>query len=260
MDTIIFVASKLVGALIRFDTWIILAFALIALALMWGRYRLAKMAALISGCLLTLLAVFPIGDLLLRPFESSYPANPNLENIDGIIVLGGGEDASSTRFWNQPQLNAGGDRIVAAMDIARRFPEAKVLFTGGSGRLRDAGGAEKTEADIAEQIFLSLGLDADRLLFEGQSRNTAENARLSHSLANPVSAETWVLITSAFHMPRALRSFEAAGWAGLIPYPVDYRTRGVRDGIGWNLMNNIGVLNTSIKELIGSLAYSLANR
>lgn len=260
MDTVFFIASKLVGALIRVDTWIVLSFAVIALALALNWCRLARITSIVSFGLLTLLAIAPMGDLLLRPFESTYPADPALAHVDGIIVLGGGEDVTAASFWQQPQLNEGGDRFIGGLALARRFPEAQVIFAGGSGRLRDAGGAETTEASIAAQIFLSQGLDPDRLLFEDQSRNTAENARLSLSLANPAPDEAWVLVTSAFHMPRAMRSFEAAGWAGVVPYPVDYRTRGFADGIGWNLMHNIDVLNTAIKETIGSLAYWLASR
>ena len=260
MDTVFFIASQLVGALIRVDTWIVFSFAVIALALALNWFRLARITSVISFCLLTLLAIVPLGDLLLRPFESVYPTDPDLAHVDGIIVLGGGEDVTASTFWRQPQLNAGGDRFFGGLALAHRFPEARVMFAGGSGRLRDAGGAEASEASIATQIFLSQGLDPDRLLFEDRSRNTAENARLSHSLANPAPNETWVLVTSAFHMPRALRSFEAAGWDVLVPHPVDYRTRSFAEGIGWNLTHNIDVLNLAIKEIIGSLAYWLASR
>ena len=260
VDTAFFIASKLVGALIRVDTWIVFSFALIALALALNWRRLATITSVISFCLLMVLAIVPMGDLLLRPFESAYPANPALAQVDGIIVLGGGEDVSAASFWRQPQINEGGDRFLGGLALAHRFPEARVMFAGGSGRLRDAGGAQTSEASIAAQIFRSQGLDSDRLLFEDRSRNTSENARLSLSLANPAPDETWVLVTSAFHMPRALRSFEAAGWDGVVPYPVDYRTRSFADGIGWNLIHNIDVLNTGIRETIGSLAYSVASR
>ncbi len=260
MDTVFFIASKLVGILIRVDTWIVLSFAVIAIALALNRPRLARIISIISFGFLTFLAIVPIGDLLLRPFESTYPANPALTQVDGIIILGGGEDAAAASFWRQPQVNEGGDRYLGGLALAHRFPEAQVIFAGGSGRLRDAGGAKTSEASIAAQIFLSQGIDPDRLLFEKRSRNTAENARISLSLANPVPDETWVLVTSAFHMPRAMRSFEAAGWTGVVPYPVDYRTRSLADGFGWDLAHNIDVLNTAIKETIGSLAYRLASR
>ena len=130
----------------------------------------------------------------------------------------------------------------------------------GSGALRDLGGTAVSEASIAERFFLDQGIDPERLLLEGRSRNTAENASLSLALANPSANETWVLVTSAFHIPRAMRSFEAAGWTGLVAWPVDYRTSRFTDHIGWDLTGNLQVLNTAIREQVGQLAYRLTGR
>ena len=152
------------------------------------------------------------------------------------------------------------ERYPAALELAQRFPEARLLFTGGSGALRDLAGAEVSEGAMAERFFLGLGVAPARLLIEDRSRNTAENARLSLALASPDPNETWVLVTSAFHMPRAMRSFEAAGWAGLTPWPVDYRTAGFTDRIGWDLTRNLRVLNIAIREQVGQLAYRLSGR
>jgi uncharacterized SAM-binding protein YcdF (DUF218 family) len=206
------------------------------------------------------LAILPLGDLLLQPIERTHPAQPTLERVDGIIVLGGGEDARASVYWNQMQLNEGGERFTAALALARQFPEARVLFTGGSGALRDLVATASSEADMAGQFFRDQGIAPDRLLLEGQSRNTAENARLSIAIASPASGETWVLVTSAFHMPRAMRSFEAAGWPGLIPWPDDYRTSAFADGIGWDLTRNLKVLNTAIREQVGQIVYRLTLR
>jgi uncharacterized SAM-binding protein YcdF (DUF218 family) len=210
--------------------------------------------------MLVVLSVLPLGDLLLQPIERRYPANPSLDVVDGIIVLGGGEDARASADWGQVQLKEGAERFTAAMELARRFPEAQLLFTGGSGALRDVAGAATSEASIAERFFLAQGIAPERLLLEGQSRNTAENARLSLTLADPAPDETWVLVTSAFHMPRAMRSFDAAGWDGLVAWPVDYRTSGFGDRIGWDLTQNLSVLNTAIREHVGMLAYRFTGR
>ena len=140
------------------------------------------------------------------------------------------------------------------------FRMRKLLFTGGSGALRDIAGAAVSEASIAERFFLEQGIDPERLLLEGRSRNTAENARLSLALANPGADETWVLVTSAFHMPRAMRSFEARDGRASSPGPVDYRTSRFTDDIGWDLTRNLQVLNTAIREQVGQLAYRLTGR
>jgi uncharacterized SAM-binding protein YcdF (DUF218 family) len=260
MDSVFFIASKLIGALLRPDTWIIVALAVVVLALLFNRRRLALGVGSITLTVLVALAILPLGDLLLQPIERTYPVEPALGQVDGIIVLGGGEDARASAFWGQMQLNEGGERYTAALALAKRFPEARLLFTGGSGALRDLAGAETSEADMAGRFFLDQGVSPERLLLEGQSRNTAENARLSLALAAPAPGETWVLVTSAFHMPRAMRSFEAAGWAGLVPWPVDYRTSAFVDGMGWNLTRNLLVLNTAIREQVGQIAYRLSGR
>ena len=84
--------------------------------------------------------------------------------------------------------------------------------------------------------------------------------RLSLPLANPGADETWVLVTSAFHMLRAIRRFEVAGWGGLIAWPVDYRISKFTDGIGWDLTQNLEVLNTGISEQVAQLSYRLTGR
>ena len=198
-----------------------------AFALKKNRSRLALMTVSITLTLLFALSVVPLGDLLLQPIERTYAAQPPLDRVDGIVVLGGGEDARASAYWDQMQLNEGGERYTAVLALARRFQQARILFTGGSGALSDLAGIVTSEADMAERFFLDQGIAPWRLLLEGQSRNTAENARLSLALAAPGPGETWVLVTSAFQMPRAMRSFNAAGWTGLVPGPVDY---GVRPG------------------------------
>jgi len=260
METLFFIASKLLGALLRPDTWIIVALAVVVLALLFNRRRLALWVGSSTLALLVALAIMPLGALLLQPIERTYPAEPALDQVDGIIVLGGGEDARASTFWGQMQLNEGGERYMAALALARRFPEARILFTGGSGALRDLAGPKTAEADMAGQFFRDQGVSPERLLLEGQSRNTVENARLSLALAAPAPDETWVLVTSAFHMPRAMRSFETAGWTGLVPWPVDYRTSAFKDGMGWNLTRNLLVLNTAIREQVGQVAYRLSGR
>ena len=260
MDTVFFIASKLIGALLRPDTWIIIALAIVVLAIIMQRRRLAIWLGSLTLVALATLAILPLGSLLLQPIERSYPANPPLSQVDGIIVLGGGEDARASAYWGQMQFNEGGDRFAAGLSLARQFPDAQLLFTGGSGALRDVAGATVSEASIAGRFFLDQGIDPDRLLLEGRSRNTTENASLSLVLANPSPDETWVLVTSAFHMPRAVRSFEAAGWTGLVAWPVDYRTSRFIDGIGWDLTRNLQVLNTAIREQVGQLAHGLTGR
>ena len=181
MDTVFLVISKLIGTLLRPDMWIVIALASVVLALIKQRQQLALWVGGLTLFGLVTLGILPLGNVLLQPVERTYPTNPSLSQINGIIVLGGGENARASNYWGQMQLNEGGDRYAAGVALAQRFSDAQLLFTGGSGALRDLTGAAVSEASIAERFFLNQGIDRDRLLLEGLSRNTAENARLSES-------------------------------------------------------------------------------
>ena len=117
--------------------------------------------------------------------------------------------------------------------LARTHPQARLVFTGSSGALRDIGTTDWSGAAVAERLFAEQGIDPVRLTFERNSRNTAENASLTLTQISPKPGEVWVLVTSAFHMPRAIASFNTAGWVDVIPWPVDYRARDLRGGLGW---------------------------
>lgn len=256
-DTVFFLLAKLAGLLIRPDSWLALLVVLTC-ALVWaGRGR---WLALVTAVLILLAGIFPLGDLLLARFEAQYPARPEVSAPTGILILGGGEDGRPAGRWGGAQTNAAGERFTAAMALARRFPEARVVFTGGSGAVRDLGAHSQAQAGIAEELLLSLGLAPDRLTLETRARNTAENATLTHALIRPEPDERWILVTSAFHMPRAMRSFERAGWPRLVPWPVDFRSQTFGAGTGWNLAENLDQLNRAVKESVGDLAYRLTGR
>lgn len=254
MDTLLFIIAKLVGFLIRIDSWIVIAVVVVCLFLSMGMFKLAQRLSI--GLLLALLAlaILPLGDLALRPFESIYPVISAPERVDGVIVLGGSEDLAATSYWGQEQLNGAAERLTAAMVLARRFPQSNILLAGGSGRMRDVAGATHSEADLAKRVLVDQGIDPSRVTTETTSRNTAENANNTFKAARPKPTEVWLLVTSAFHMPRAMRTFTRAGWPVLVPYPVDFRTRAFVDALGWNLLRNIQILNTAISETVALMA------
>lgn len=260
MDAILFVIGKIVGLMIRFETWLVLLALFVALSAAAGRARRAACAAWVLVLALVGPSLLPLGDPLLQSLERSYPANPPLARLDGVIVLGGAEDAPGTAYWQQVQLGAAAERYTAALMLARRFPAAQIVFTGGSGRLRDLAGPDVTEADVAREFFLEQGLSPDRLQLEPGARNTSESARRALDLARPAPGESWVLLTSAAHMPRAMHSFETAGWRGLIAYPVDYRTGRYFESIGWNLPEHLDRLDTAMREWVGQIAYLMLRR
>lgn len=260
MDTLVFIASKLLTLLLRAETWAALLLAAALIALVRARLRAARGMLSVALAGLLALGIFPLGDLLIAPLERTYPANPQLTHVDGIIILGGAEDGAGTARHHQVQLNAAAERVTAGLALAHRFPDATILLSGGSGDLRDLARESMPGAEVMAAAFRETGIPQTRLLLESRSRNTSENARFSADLAQPKPGETWVLVTSAFHMRRAMASFERDGWNELIPYPVDYRADGFLDGIGWDLAGHLDTLDLAIKEWIGIWAYAASGR
>jgi len=204
--------------------------------------------------------VLPLGHLLLAPLERTFPTHPPLTRVTGILLLGGAEDARGTTYWQQVQLNASAERLTATTALAHRFPNAKIVVSGGRGALRDQGRAVLLEADVAVRFLQQQGIAPARILRETRARNTAENARLALALAEPAVDDVWVVVTSAFHMPRAIRTLQAAGWPTVMPYPVDYRTTTTADGFGWDLPGQLQLLHLGGRERVGQLAYTLTGR
>lgn len=256
MQSTFFIASKLIWGVIRPETVLLLLFATGWLLVRRFRTRPGQAVSLIALLSCGLIAIFPVGDVVLSPLEATYPTEPEVRKVTGIVVLGGGESDIQSNAWSQPNTGDAGDRFITALALAHKYPEAIVLFTGGSGRLK--GGV--SGADIARDIFLRAGIDKSRLILEGASRNTAENATMSLELVPDNLDGEWLLVTSAFHMRRAVASFCAAGWKNIVPWPTDYRTGGFVDRIGWNFALNLDDLNIGVREWIGLAAYSLTRR
>lgn len=260
MDTSFFIISKLIRLALQVETWLVIGMVVSLIAARFTRPRLARWSGRAMLAALLAIGIFPIGEVLLRPLEAEFPPRAAPTHINGIVVLGGVEDPRATAAWGEPQLNGAAERLTAAAALAITHPESRLVFSGGSGRLRNTVLGQPDIPSVAVDFFVSLGIEPDRITWENQSRNTAENARFSYEVAAPASGETWLLVTSAFHMGRALASFEAAGWGEIIPHPVDYRTGSFIDGIGWNLAGNLEVLNIAIKEWVGRLAYRVTGR
>lgn len=232
---------------------------LISWVLLWrGAYRPARRLLGFVIIVLMVVVLFPIGEWFLYPLEMRFPVNPKLpERIDGIIVLSGAEDAVLSSLWNQVELGDGVERDIAFLELARRYPNAKLVFTGGSGSILHQ---EYKAADVARQLFDELGLDLSRVTFERNSRNTFENAVLSKELVRPGPGQKWILITTAWHMPRSVGIFCKADWP-VIPYPVDHWTMpGKLLRIEVDLSGHLRGLTTGVKEWIGLIAYYFSGK
>ena len=258
MDALFYPASKLLGPLLRPDMLLVLMLAA-ALLMSWRRPRASRALLAAALAALLLLGVLPLGHLLARTLEDRYPPDPPLAEVHGIVILGGAEEPGPARRSGQPEFNAAAERLTAAAALARAHPQARLVFTSGAGRFGPGGELPRGVA-ISRDLLIALGVAPDRITLEPRARNTAENAALALPLADPRPAETWVLVTSAWHMPRAMDSFARAGWPALVPWPVDHRALpgGLRPR--WNLAENLDVLNIMTREWVGRAAYRLTGR
>ncbi|MGB8277822.1 MAG: YdcF family protein [Methylovirgula sp.] len=223
----------------------------------WARFgcRLAATAVI----LLAIAGFSPFGALLLRPLENRFPAPPAaMPAPAGIIVLGGALDADLTFARGAPTLLAPAARLTAGVALARRFPKARLVFTGGSA---DISGKGASEAPAVRDLWLSLGVPADQMIFEEKSRNTWENALFTRALVDPRPDETWLLVTSAWHMPRSVGIFRKAGFK-VTAYPVDYETYGDNRDLRPPrvALDEMTMLDNAMHEWIGLVAYHLTGK
>lgn len=254
-----FVLSKTIGIALLRGNFLILIGLLGAIlqATRWA--RLGRKLLIASVVLVATCGFSPLGNLLLYSLEARFPPwDPARGAPDGIVVLGGGIDADLSMSHGKAVFTRAADRVVEAAALARQYPNARIIYSGGSANLIDA---DAREADYAAAIFERLGVARDRLTMERRSRNTKENAEFSKLLAAPKSGERWLLLTSAFHMPRSVGIFRKAGFA-VEPYPVDWRTGGPGELLAFSPFALDGLERTevAVREYLGLVAYRISGR
>lgn len=249
-----FILSKLLG-FFAVPSNLVMMLGLVGAGLLYtGFARLGW--RLVIGSLL-LLAVFgfsPLGNALMVSLEQRFPRwDPARGVPDGMVVLGGVVTPDVSAARNEVALNESAERLTAVAELARRYPKARIVFSGGSGALlyRD-----ETEAEFAVRLLESFGIARERIATDDQSRNTVENAEFSRRLAQPKAGERWLLVTSAYHVPRAVGVFRRIGFP-VEAHPVDWRTRGSEDAlrpfasVGQGLQRT----DTAVREWIGLVIY-----
>ena len=231
----------------------LLILLLIGLICLWvGWKRTGKTVLIVTSLLIAIIIALPVSGTLMTTLEKRFPQPDLPVEIDGIIVLGGSMNPQNTEIWGQPQLNARVERLTEGAALARRYPDAKLVFTGGQW-----GDGTLSEADVARQFFEQLGLPEEQMVFENQSGNTFENVAFSKRILDPQPGEVWVLVTSAFHMPRSIGVFRRAGW-DVLAYPVDYYTGGeVVFTVSPNLGSGLATFDFVSREWVALLGYYL---
>ncbi len=253
-----FVLTKLLAGWTQPLSWVL---ALLAAGLLLRRRWPRTANALLWSAPVLLLALGwePLPDALLRRLESQHPAPaaPQWSRYAGVIVLGGALEAPYV--WEghaQPALNGAAERMTAALPLLRQAPHLKLLFTGGEGEVFATG---FSEAERARRFYEAMGVPAERVLYESASRTTHENAVFSARLPGVDPRQPWLLLTSAWHMPRALATFEHAGW-NVTPWPVDYRSGLHTPWWRYSWARALSKWQTALHELAGLWLYRLSDR
>lgn len=224
--------------------------------LSWTRARGAGRGLVTAAVAAALLfSLFPVGSTLLATLENRFPVPELPARVDGIIALGG--DFSAADAEARGPLAVASPRVNGLAALARRYPAARLVFSGGSARVLRP---DLREADQAARMLESLGVDMTRVTLERDSRNTYENALFSKRLVAPKPGETWVLVTSAAHLPRAVGTFRKAGWP-VIGYPVGFLTGAAApERIRLAFDSGLSDLQIVLREYMGLVVYYLRGR
>lgn len=256
MDALLFILSKTLTVLMFPSTWLVLLPGLAFLCWHIKLRVLSKVCWVVEIALVAVIGFFPVGEWLAWPLENFSTSPEGQRPPDGIIVLGGAWLTETSDEWSRLELNHAAERDITLVSLAHQYPEAELVFTGGSGRLFSQ---ELKEADLARALYQSLQIPESRVMFESESRNTFENAQFSQRMVSPTEDQTWWLITSAYHMPRSQGVFCKVGWH-TEAYPVDYFFSGFKFRPAWNFSNNLWVLDRVFREWVGLMAYRMLGR
>lgn len=260
-----FIVSKILAPFLQPIYHISSAAFLAWLALWFKKTTFAKWLLTYSLAILLIFGVMPTGYNMLVYLEGRYEATVinNNNPPDGIIVMGGAMNEALSTLYGQSVAYDSFERMTAFLELARRFENSntKLAFTGGSAALiKKNGQKDLTEAEAAALFFMEQSFPAERIVFEDQSRTTYENGKFCKELFNPSDDENWVVVTSAFHMPRTINVFKTQGW-DIKPYPVDYRTD-LQYVFTPNLeiLKNLNYTRIAIHEWTGNAIYYLSGK
>ena len=249
-----FIFGKLVWAVAQPGNLLLLCLLAGVLFFLVSRGRRGKILVGVSLLGFLVLAVAPIGPAMLLALEERFPRPQLPERVDGILVLGGAVDPALSLSYGETVFNGAVTRVLAGIALARRYPEAKLALIGGEGGFVPVG---LPESRATLSFVIAQGLAPERVMLEERSRSTHENAVYAKELIRPAPDANWILITSAFHMPRAVASFDAADWP-VIPYAVDYKIdpqTGLRPN--FSLLDGLSASTLAGKEWAGLLGYRL---
>jgi uncharacterized SAM-binding protein YcdF (DUF218 family) len=255
---VFFSLSKILSTLIEPSNALAIAIVVATAFLMARRQKIALRILVVIVLGLGTVTLLPIPDMLIWTLEQRFPRpDPLPRHVDGIILLGGAQNPRMTREYGTPSLNGAANTMTGFLWLARTYPDAKLVFAGGSGSLRQD---TPPEAETARLFLEQQGFDPGRVIFEDKSRNTFENAAFAKAIAEPKPGEIWLLVAQAVHMPRAMGVFRRVGW-DVVPYPEAYRVeRHVPIEPAASVGHALAMLRAAMHEWIELAAYYASGR
>jgi uncharacterized SAM-binding protein YcdF (DUF218 family) len=244
----------------------LILYALLAgvLLLALRRPRAATVCLVASAAAVLVFGLLPTSHWLAHVLETRFPQPTLPEQVAGIILLAGAEEGDLSAEFGVPQVGGSGGRYVTTLALAQRYPDARIVFTGGPRR--EAGREPlETQAAVAEALFAAVGIDSARITWEEGSRDTCDSGRNTLEQLRPAEGPPpWVVVTSALHVPRTAACFRAGGWtaAQFVMQPADHRTSGIHliPRSVPRIARNLALLDEAAHEWVGLAYYRVTGR
>jgi uncharacterized SAM-binding protein YcdF (DUF218 family) len=183
--------------------------------------RLSRLVVVLAVAELLVLSLRPVADALMRPLHDEARAAAKAAPTccyDAIVVLGGGIAPAAPPYIPEPDLNDSADRIWQGARLYHRGVAPRIIVSGGNPTAEAGGAAVMSEAEAMRLFLLDLGVPAAAIVIEDRSLNTIQNINGVREL---VKGGRVALVTSAVHMPRALRLARIAG-LDVAAFPTDW--------------------------------------
>ena len=195
--------------------------------------------------------------LLVNKWQPAPVIISNASKYEAGIVLGG---LSGFDKYEKGHFNGSADRFIQTANLYHKGIIKKVIITGGTGKLRQN---EPAEAFFLRDEFIANGVKPNDIIIEAHSKNTYENAVFTKKIIDSLNIKPpFILITSALHMTRSIRTFRKAGY-DFIAFPCDYKVQQKNFEIEYSLIPDVAYLNywyEFLREVVGLAAYRLTGK
>ena len=253
-----FFLSKFLWYFINPFALFIFLFCLSFIFLILNKTKIYVILFSISFIYILFISIFPIGKFGIYLLEKEFHTRTEYPyKIDGILILSGATNPYLSNEYNSIEINGSAERLIESVFLINKHKEAKIIFSGGSGSINFN---KLTHSKIAKKFFEKMNVDNGQIIYENKSRNTYENIVFSKKIAMPKKNESWLLVTSAFHMKRAILIAKKQNWK-LIPYPVDfYQPKQISFKPSINMFSNLSTFQMAFHEWLGLFSYYILGR